>query len=182
MSSNHLGLYVNFPLDEAIRLAPSDQAKAVEALAIAAKLMRAREVLPLGLLDYLADAFEAVSAQQDSEKQPEELTFHLNLTARHRRPSSVQWLEAFKLMYANQHLTKRETIKLIQKNYKVSRSHASKKYDEAWQAGLESQRVSRDEQTEEAQAVVKYPTRRAVWRAKMKARRDQIRISRVRLI
>lgn len=148
MSSDDLGLYVNFPLDDAIRLAPSDPAKAAEVLAIAARLMRAREVLPLNLLDYLADAFEAVDTQQDAMKKPEELTFHLNLTARHKRPSSTQWVDALRIMYPNQQLTKAKVVQDIMSKHKVSRSHASKIYNQAREAELESERIRRGELNE----------------------------------
>ncbi|CAM8662192.1 hypothetical protein MCEMIEM13_01811 [Comamonadaceae bacterium] len=163
MSSN-LSHFVNFPLQEAIRLAPSDPKKAEEVLVRAARLMRAREVLPHDLLDYLAAAFEAVAAESEDMK-PKELTYRLNLTARNKRPSSVQWIEAHRLLGEHEGLPKSEIIKKIIRKYKVSRSHAMKIYNEAEQAQLISDRVSREEWTDEDMPSASPFNRHAAWRS-----------------
>lgn len=170
--SGDLRHFYHYPLQEAIRRAPSDAATAVEVLSLAAQLMRAREVLPYALLDYLAGAFEAVVAVPE-ERKAKELTRRLNLTAVNRRPSSAQWIDAYRIMQKYEGLSKAEILKKIMKLHKVSRSHASEIYKEAQQAQVESDSVSRDENISQNQAVRKPIRRHAIWRAFAKYRRLQ---------
>ncbi len=173
--SGDLRHFYNFPIQDAIRRASSDVTKAEEVLTLAAQLMRAREVLPYDLLDYLAGAFEAVVAQPD-ELKAKELTFRLNLTARNKRPSSVQWIDAYRIMQEHEGLPKAEIVKRVMKLHKVSRSHASIIYDQAQRAQVESDRVIRDERISQNQAVRKPIRRQAIWRAFAKYRRLQPKI------
>lgn len=138
-----LGLYVNFPVSDAIRQAPSDPEAAARVLLLAASLMRERKTLPYELLDYLADAFE--SMLKPAPDRLRTLALELNLTARNKRPSKVHWLQAYKIMTANEGRTDREIIETIKRETGCSKSHATRILNKAKSAAIEHERVSNSE-------------------------------------
>ena len=70
-----------------------------------------------------------------------ELAFDLNLKSRNKRPSKIDWLDAYRIMVANDGKSRAELIKLIKKSLKVSRSHAVRILCKAEFAESERQRI-----------------------------------------
>jgi len=128
-----IGLLVNFPISDAIRAAPADAEQAARVLLLAAELMRKHEPLPYQLEEYLANAFEA-ALQKPLDNRVRELAFELNLTSKNKRPSKFGWLEAHRIMLANEGKSRKEIIDSIKKAGKVSRSHALRILDKAEKA------------------------------------------------
>ena len=147
IDTDDLGLYVNFPISDVIGLAPADAEKAAEVLLLAAKLLRDRQPLPYELADYLADAFEA-SMNKTPELRVKHLAFELNLHAKNKRPSKIQWIDAYRIMVANGDLSRSKQINLISKKYHVSESHARRQLTIAEKAVIESERISHQEVNE----------------------------------
>lgn len=135
-----LGLFVNFPVSDAIHAAPADPEQAAKVLLLAAKLMRDRQSLPYQLADYLADAFEASMVKPVDLRVPN-LAFELNLHSRNKRPSKFGWLATHRILVANEGKHRREIINLIKMSGKVSRSHAERMLRRAERAERESQLI-----------------------------------------
>ncbi len=139
-----LARYVNFPVNEAIRRAPADADQAAEVLLLAAKLMRDRQALPHQLADYLADAFEAAMAKPQ-ETRVSELSFELNLQSRQKRPSTFDWMDAYKIMQSNPSATNAELIKKVQRAAGCGDSLARRLLNSARAAETASQQILAEE-------------------------------------
>lgn len=135
-----LSLYVNFPVSEAIRLAPADAEQAAVVLRLAAALMRRRQSLPHELADYLAGAFES-SMAKPQESRVQELAHELHLKARNRRPAKAGWIDAYSVMQENPGMRQSDLARAIVGRFGVSMSTAKRLLEEARNAELESRRA-----------------------------------------
>lgn len=139
-----LGLFVNFPVADAIAAAPADPEAAARVLLLAARILRNRQPIPLHLADYLADAFEAAMAKPEADRVVE-LGVELNIGARNRRPSKFDWFEAYRILVANPMKSNAELVALIKKKGKCSESHARKILKQAVKAKQNSDEILRQE-------------------------------------
>lgn len=119
----HLATY--FKTVETLYLAPSDPEKAAELLSIAARCIRAGEVLPLGLDRHIAEAFERAAEAPQGEKREQALLHALCLRSRGRRPAPLGIVKLATLLMDDLHAKNRrlsssdlaiKTINILQKN------------------------------------------------------------------
>lgn len=109
----------------------SDPAKAIEALAVVAQLLRDRKPIPPQLADWLADAFE-VTAAKDQKERAHALAHELGLIARNRRPSA-NWIHVAmdieNWLWDNPQRSLNDAFRAVGKEYNLTRSTVQRYYD-----------------------------------------------------
>jgi hypothetical protein len=151
LPEDDLGLYVNFPVSNAIARAASDPEAAARVLLLAEDILRARKPIPYALADYLADAFGA-AMRKPEEKRVEALALELNLRAKNKRPSKFDWFDAYLIMQANLELPRPQLVALLRRKGDCSESHARRLLDVVEEAIKKSDRILREEDESELDA------------------------------
>lgn len=147
-TQDDIGLYVNFPVSEAIARAPSDPDAAAQVLLLAEDILRTGKTMPLELARYLADAFGA-AMRKPVDLRAKELAFELNLRARNKRPSSLGWMDALRVIQDNPGASLTRLVYLVMKQGGCSESHARRILEKAKKAMEEYDQILRDEEDPE---------------------------------
>lgn len=151
LPEDDLGLYVNFPVSNAIARAASDPEAAARVLLLAEDILRARKPIPYPLADYLADAFGA-AMRKPEEKRVEALALELNLRAKNKRPGRFGWSDAYRVKQANFELPRPKLVALLMKEGDCSESHARRLLEVVEKAIKENDRILREEDESELDA------------------------------
>ena len=112
----------NPELDNALALAESDPQQAAHVLRIAASYLKAGEILPSALANFLGDAFER-AMKKPTTSRGSELVVNLHLEVNHRRPkANFEWVgvDVEQLLEAN--VPKGEAILQVGEIYEISKS------------------------------------------------------------
>lgn len=139
-TQDDIGLYVNFPVSEEIARAPSDPDAAARVLLLAEDILRTGKTMPLELARYLADAFGA-AMRKPVDLRATELAFELNLNARNKRPSSLGWMDALRIIQANPGAPFPRLVELVMKQGPCSESHARRILKKAIKAVAEYEQI-----------------------------------------